>query len=71
MTSPKTLQIKIDPAALPIAVAVAYSGLSRTRLYSLMGTGEIEAVKIGKRRLVLRKSIDEFIERQLRAPHVA
>jgi excisionase family DNA binding protein len=62
MTAPKTLQIKIDPAALPIPVAVAYSGLSRTRLYSLMGAGEIEAVKVGKRRLVLRESIDAYIE---------
>jgi hypothetical protein len=32
-----------------------------------MGAGEIEAVKVGKRRLVLRESIDAFIARQPRA----
>ncbi len=62
---------KIDPTAMQMPTAVAYSGLSRTRLYSLMGAGEIEAVKVGKRRLVLRRSIDAFIERQPRAPLAA
>jgi excisionase family DNA binding protein len=57
----------INPVAMQVPVAMAYSGLSRTRLYALMGVGEIEAVKVGKRRLVLRKSIDAFIERQPRA----
>jgi excisionase family DNA binding protein len=62
---------KIDPAAMQIPAAVAYSGLSRTRLYALMGAGEIEAVKVGKRRLVLRGSIDAFFERQPRVSKAA
>jgi len=56
----------ITPAALNVAAAVAYSGVSRTRLYALMASGEVEAVKVGKRRLVLRESIDAFLARQPR-----
>jgi excisionase family DNA binding protein len=57
----------VAPAAFPVPSAVNYSGMSRTRLYALMGDGEIEAVKLGKRRLVLRESIDAFLARQPRA----
>jgi len=57
----------VAPAAFPVPMAVTYSGLSRTKLYALMGEGEIEAVKVGKRRLVLRQSIDDFYARQPRA----
>ena len=56
------------PAALPVHPgATGYSGLSRTRLYELMQAGEIEAIRVGKRRLVLRQSIDDFLARQPRA----
>jgi len=55
------------PAALSVPSAVVYSGIARTKLYSLMADGQIEAVKVGKRRLVLRASIDEFLARQPRA----
>lgn len=57
----------VAPVAFPVPSACAYSGMSRTKLYALMGDGEIEAVKIGKRRLVLRESIDAFLARQPRA----
>ena len=62
MNSPQVM-----PTAMQIQSAVSYSGISRSRLYVLMRGGEIEAVKVGKRRLVLRRSIDAFLERQPRA----
>jgi excisionase family DNA binding protein len=61
----------IAPIAMPMTSATGYSGLSRSKLYLLMNAGEIEAIKVGKRRLVLRKSLDAFIERQPRAPPAA
>ena len=55
------------PAALRVHPdATRYSGLSRTFLYELMQAREIEAIKVGKRRLILRQSIDDFLARQPR-----
>lgn len=59
---------QIQPTALPVHPdATTYSGMSRTRLYALMDAKEIEAIKVGRRRLILRESIDAFIARQPRA----
>lgn len=58
----------LRPAALRVHPdATSYSGLSRTFLYALMQAREIEAIKVGKRRLILRQSIDDFLARQPRA----
>lgn len=62
---------KIIPAAMQVPAAIAYSGIGRTTLYTLMSAGEIEAVKVGRRRLVLRDSIDAFLDRQPRVSHAA
>lgn len=59
---------KPKPAAMRVHPdATDYSGLSRTRLYELMKANEIEAIRVGKRRLVITRSIDDFISRQPRA----
>jgi excisionase family DNA binding protein len=38
-------------------------GLSRTKVYQLVRSGDLVSVKIGKRRMVFRESIDEYVER--------
>jgi len=38
-------------------------GISRSRVYELLAAGELEAVKIGSRRLVVVASIDAYVER--------
>ena len=38
-------------------------GISRTHTYELMNGGDLVSVKIGRRRLVRRDSIEAFIER--------
>ena len=41
--------------------AVDYSGLGRTRLYEFIRAGRIEAMTVGKRRLMFRESLDRFL----------
>jgi excisionase family DNA binding protein len=38
-------------------------GLGKTKLYELLGDGELEAIRVGRRTLVLRASIDALVER--------
>lgn len=42
--------------------ASAYSGLSRSEIYRLLATGQIKAVKSGKRTLVLMDSLRAHLE---------
>jgi len=58
-----------SPFALSIAAAVLATGnsVSRTRLFDLIRTGEVDAVKIGRRTVVLADSLRAYIERQPRA----
>ena len=38
-------------------------GLSRSSVYKLIETGQLRAVKVGARRLVVRSSIVDFVNR--------
>lgn len=38
-------------------------GVGRSYLYELLARGEIEAVKVGRRRMVIVSSIDAFVDR--------
>ena len=50
-----------EPAALSIAAAAHYSGLSRSSLYRMMATGELTSLKIGARRLIRRDTLDALL----------
>jgi excisionase family DNA binding protein len=47
----------MDPITVTIADAKKATGLGVTTLYSLIGEGKLETVKIGRRTLVKTKSI--------------
>lgn len=53
------------PVAEPISVRVPdacrLTGLSRSRLYELMKSGEVEYVKVGSSTLILMESLRRFI----------
>lgn len=51
----------LRPLAYSIKDAVQVSSIGRTTLYGLISSGEIETVKIGKRRLVKAASLARFI----------
>ena len=44
--------------------ALQMLGIGRTKLYALLGEGEIEAIKIGKATLVVVESLHAFVERR-------
>lgn len=48
--------------ALRIDEAVVASGLSRSTLYLLMARRVLPAIKVGGRRLILRKDLEEFLQ---------
>ena len=64
-----------SPLAYTIPGAVKASGLSRTRLYAMMGEGTIEARKVGRRTLItadsLRACLAALPPATIRAPKAA
>lgn len=51
-----------EPIAYSIADACRVSSLGRTRLYSLISEGRLEARKVGKRTLIPAASLRRLIE---------
>lgn len=48
------------PELISVGDALALLGIGRTKLYELIGAKEIETVKIGKRTLIRRASLERF-----------
>jgi excisionase family DNA binding protein len=53
----------LQPLAFTIADAVAYSGLSRSRLYLLIQSGELASLQIGGRRMIRRDALDALFDK--------
>jgi len=51
---------------MSIAEAVRFSGLSRSTLYAAMDHGELVFVKVGRRRLLPRQSLVQWLARGLK-----
>ena len=47
--------------AMTIRAAVAFSGISRSRLYDLMRGGKLRFTHVGTRRLIYRRSLRELL----------
>jgi excisionase family DNA binding protein len=58
--------VDANPAPLCVRVNVAarMMGIGRTKLYELIGNGEVEAIKVGKATLVTTASLNAMIERR-------
>jgi excisionase family DNA binding protein len=54
--------IAIEPEALSVAQACAILGLGKTKLYELIDSRALKARRLGRRRLVLRRDLQEFLE---------
>jgi excisionase family DNA binding protein len=63
--SEKTIST-IEPARLTVRIPTAMEmlGIGRSKLYELIGSGEIETIKIGKATLVIIQSLHSFVRRQ-------
>jgi excisionase family DNA binding protein len=53
---------RLEPISVRIPGAVRLTGLSRSRIYELMKSGEIEFVKVGGSTLILVESLRAFIQ---------
>jgi len=53
----------IEPISVRIAEAVRLTGIRRSKLYELIGAGDIEVVKIGRCTLIPMDSLRALIER--------
>jgi hypothetical protein len=49
-------------ATLRLRRATDYSGLGKTTLYKLGPAGKIQLIKVGGRTLVVRRSLDAFLD---------
>lgn len=47
------------------AACAMMGGIARSKLFELLRTGELASVRLGKRRLISRASIEEWAERML------
>lgn len=46
---------------------VAWSGISRSTAYELIGTGQLPAVRVGRRVLIPRRGAEVFLAKRLQA----
>lgn len=51
-----------EPISVKIPEAVRLTGLSRSRIYELMKSGDIEFAKVGSSTLILVESLRRFIQ---------
>ena len=52
------------PLCVRVKVAARMMGIGRTKLYELIGNGEVEAIKVGKATLVTTASLNAMIDRR-------
>ncbi len=52
----------MEPIALSMADAVKASGLGKSTLYQAMSEGRLETRKVGRKRIVLTRSLRQLIE---------
>lgn len=57
-----TSQDQITPVAMKVRDAAARYGISRTKLYRLIGEGKIPAKADGGNTLVLRKDMEAYLD---------
>lgn len=48
---------------LSVEEAAARAGIARSRLYLLMREGEVDSIRLGRRRLIPLEAIDGFVDR--------
>ena len=54
--------VYIEPLTVRISTAVQLTGLSRSRLYELIQSGDLEMVKVGRSTLIPYKSLKALTE---------
>ena len=60
----------VQDGLLTVKEAAAFLRLSRSTIYNLMDSGELQSVKLGKSRRIPRRCVIELAARSLRAGQV-
>lgn len=58
-----TTDTNIEPRLIRVADAAAALGIGRTTAYTLIDSGELSTVTVGRRRLVVATSLDKYVAR--------
>lgn len=56
-------QSAIEPISVRIATAVQLTGISRSRIYELIESGDLDTVKIGRSTFIPFKSLKRLFEK--------
>ncbi len=54
-----------DEGAITVREATVFSGVPRSTLYEVMDRGELAYTKVGRRRLIMRRSLRDLLRRGL------
>lgn len=52
----------MQPLTVTVEAARSALGIGRTMLYSLINTGDLQTIRLGKRRMILVSSLHDLIE---------
>lgn len=58
----------VEPITVRIPDAVRMTGLSKTKIYHLIASGDIEAAKVGRATVVFVESLNAFLQSQRKLP---
>lgn len=58
----------LEPISVRISEAVRITGLSKSKIYQLIASGDIEAAKVGRATLVLIESLKSFLQARRKQP---
>jgi excisionase family DNA binding protein len=53
----------IEPLSVDIPGACRMTGLGRSKIYELLGSGELQGLKIGRRRIITVQAIRDLLDR--------
>ncbi|WP_066816895.1 helix-turn-helix domain-containing protein [Sphingomonas mali] len=66
--TPEAARATIEPISVRIPDAVRMTGLSRSRIYQLIATGDVEAAKVGRSTVVLVASLRALVLANRKVP---
>src|SRR3546814_2861019 len=58
----------VDPISVRVHEAVRMTGLSKSKIYQLIASGDIEAAKVGRATVVFVASLTEFLRSNRKRP---
>jgi len=58
---PQVAEVSLEPLTIRISAAVRLSGLSRSRIYELIQSGDLETHKVGRTTLIPYRSLKHLV----------